>query len=620
MTFKRIFLLCLIIPACLSSLSSRNLKVSLYHDLADAIADKGQYNLLEMKTKPKKYWSILEVVNVGSRNNIGEKEEIRGLQYHLLCQSIAGLTNKAVDEGRSEIGVWLQDHGGKESYSLSKQALKGMGVEEQGGQNGMELARNNYGDDGDLHIQLKDLFSGYILTDVTNNPESNIVASVASSIYNSIIVDVRDKAKYDKAGYKMTYDARTKSTADAWSEFKSKVSNKALVVMPVQTGELRDFAIKNNLFVLNINKQYNMPGAGQNLGIFEEILKWLEPGAPIYGWEQGVDEELFVNRASKMGNVWVPSDWIYNLPLTSLLYKSRQEPKLAQVINPQFIDWSKNKKFVSYYLSDGDNIQWMMNNFVNDYYLDPYADEMKMGFGLPISNLNMMAPSQFNYIFNLQKPNYTLMEALGGGYMYVDNYGADNNRLTRLAELSKRVAHNMRQHRTKVLALMAKDVKSAAALAGYQAFVDANDQLEGIVVMQYSPYAGGNGEIFWVKNQQGFDIPVMTVKYSLWNFGSRNHPYEGTPAYVASKLSIDNKNPFSVIAVHAWSTFKSVGQTTDLLAENAGGGDRKGAGAAKLSASHLGEDFEVVNVQELIWRVRNHYKPDQTRTYLETYY
>lgn len=632
MILKKIFLLSLIVPAYISmngcskykspeiNQGLNDSKPILYNSLYDPIADEGQYNLLEMTKKPKKYWSCVEVISVGSRNNIGEKEEVRGLQYHLLAQSIAGLTNKAVDEGRSEIGVWLQDHGGNESYSLSKQALKNMGISEQGGQSAIELARNTYGDADNVHIQIKDLFSGYVLTDVTNNPESNIVASVASSIYNSIIVDVRDKAKYDAAGYKMTYDARTKKTADAWRDFKDKVSNKALVVMPVQTGELRDFAIKNNLFVLNINKQYNSTAGGQNLDIFEEILKWLAPDAPIYGWEQGVDESLFVNRASIMGHVWVPSDWIYNLPLTSLLYKSRQESKLAEVINPQFIDYTKNKKFVSYYLSDGDNIQWMMNNFVSDYYLDPNANDMKMGFGIPVSNLNMMAPSQFNNIFNQQKTNYTLIEALGGGYMYVDNYGSGANRADRLTQLSKRVGANMRQHRTKVLGLMAKDVKSADAMAGYKAFVDGNDQLEGIVVMQYSPYAGGNGEIFWVTNKQGFDVPVITVKYSLWNFGNQNTAFEGTPAYIASKLKTDTKNPFSVVAVHAWSTFKDMGANTDPLAENASGGNMKGAGAAKLCTNHLGSDFEVVNVQELIWRVRNQYKPEQTSKYLKTYY
>ncbi len=53
----------------------------------------------------------------------------------------------------------------------------------------------------------------------------------------------------------MKYDATHKTTLDAWHEFKDKCNNEALVIMPVQTGELREFAIKNNLFVLNLNKK-----------------------------------------------------------------------------------------------------------------------------------------------------------------------------------------------------------------------------------------------------------------------------------------------------------------------------------------------------------------------------
>ena len=38
--------------------------------------------------------------------------------------------------------------------------------------------------------------------------------------------------------------------------------NKAFVVMPVQTGELREFAIKNRLFCFNLNKKYGTTDGG----------------------------------------------------------------------------------------------------------------------------------------------------------------------------------------------------------------------------------------------------------------------------------------------------------------------------------------------------------------------
>ncbi|TLX78485.1 hypothetical protein E9993_01950 [Labilibacter sediminis] len=580
----------------------------LYVEQYDPTSDKGQYWHPESSTKPTLYWNCVEVIPIGNINAIGETERIRGLQYHLLAQSLAGLSNRAVEEGKSQVGVWLNDHSGLASYKSSKQALSSMGISEIGMQSAIELATRNYGEKDGINLKIKDLFDGYVLTDVENNPESNIVASVASHVYNSIIVDVRDKDYYESNGYTMTYDASEKTTQDAWNEFKDHCSNKALVVMPVQTGQLREFAIKNNLFVINLNKQYATSQGGQNIALFEEVLEWLEPNSPVYGWEQGVGEDQFVERVSKTGNIMVPYDWAYNTTLTSLDYRHRQ-PGLVKVKNPQFINWEEEgKKYVSFYLSDGDNVQWMMNTFPGtDYYTHPEVNNVKMSFGLPVDNLSMIAPSVCQYLFDNQNPETSIVQTFGGGYGYVDNYAQNKSRPTILKSLAEVTAAHMRQHRVKVLALMAKDVKSGASAEAYQAYIDANDQLEGIISVQYSPYAGGEGEIMWFTNANGYDIPVVTVKYSIWDFGGYNNVREGTPDYIANKLiGSTDSDPFNLVMVHAWSGFNEAGTVS---------GDIKGAGAAKLCADKLNENYKVVNIEEMIWRIRMHYRPEQTKQY-----
>lgn len=574
----------------------------LYSEQYDPIADKGQYFMPEMKRAPKKYWNCVEVVGVGTRNDIDQTETMRGLPYHLMCQSLAGLANLAVEEGRSDIGVWLNDHSGKPSYQACKQALSDMGISEQGMQNGIELVCNDYGPADGVALQLKDLIDGYVLTDVVNNPESAVVAAVASHVHNAIIVDVRDRDVYEAAGYTLMYDARGKSTADAWAEFKDVCSNEALVIMPVQTGELREFAIKNRLFVLNLNKRQGDPSAGQNIGLLKEVLAWLEPDAPVYGWEQNVGEDAFVGPVSESGHPMIPCDWSYNHSLTSLLYTQRQEPVLAKVVNPQFLDFEEEEKknYVSFFLSDGDNIQWMMQDFEADYYNVPEAGEVSMTYGLPVATLPLMAPPYFSTLLGMQPKECSIMETLGGGYYYVDTYGsATDDRDAHLQAVARRVAAQMRQHRVRLLGVMARDVKSEAALEAYQAYVDANDQLEGIVAVQYSPYAGGGGEVFWVTNKAGYDIPVVTVKYSIWD---RVDEREGSPEYIASRLSAEAADEsFSVVCVHAWSTF----------------GDARGAAAARMCADQLdGDRFRVVNLQELIWRLRMSQRPEQTADYL----
>ena len=79
------------------------------------------------------------------------------------------------------IGVWLKADG--EAYDLSKAAIG----EEIGRQTGVELASKTYGAFEGLEVNVRNLFSGYVLTDVKSNPESNIVATVASHIYIMVL-------------------------------------------------------------------------------------------------------------------------------------------------------------------------------------------------------------------------------------------------------------------------------------------------------------------------------------------------------------------------------------------------------------------------------------------------
>ena len=560
----------------------------------------GQYWHPAMTIKPKRIWSIEDVLHHYNNN---ELKGDRGLRYHLLAQSIAGLANRAVQQRKGEMGVWFHDELATPSYQKAKKGLADLGVADQGKISAEELAFKDYSMVDGVDVSLRNLFDGYILTDIANNPESGIVASTASHVYNAIIVDVVDEPKFMKHGYHKVYDASEKTTVDGWREFKDKCNNKALVLMPVLTGQLRDFAITNNLFVINLNRIKGNPAEGQNIDLLEEVLAWLEPNSPVYGWESGVGEESFVSRISAWGHMMIPYDWAYNTTMTSLLYKERQ-PGFVKVVNPDHIDYKDdNKKFVAFYLTDGDNVQWMMNGFEADFYHHPQASSIHMSFGLPVDNLSMIAPDQCKALFEFQHDEYTIVQTFGGGYNYVDNFGVQINRSEVLERNAKNVTKHMCDHGVKVLALMAKDVKSDAAQAGYQAYISANDQLEGIIAVQYAPYAGGSGQIMWFSNSKGYDIPVITVGYTLWDFGEKNHEREGDPAYIAKKInSTSSANPFNLVAVHAWSRFD---------------GDIYGPGAAFSCAELLNEGAQVVNVEELIWRVRMKFRSEQTKKYIK---
>ncbi len=114
------------------------------------------------------------------------------------------------------------------------------------------------------------------------------------------------------------------------------------------------------------------------------------------------------------------------------------------------------------------------------------------------------------------------MEYGGGGYYYPDNFGELKNRTELLNMIATKIGSHMRQHRTKVLGLICGDVVSAKSKEAYQAYISKNDQLAGIVAIQYTPMRVATERSCRFKNDAGVDIPVITARYSIWNHGAQN--------------------------------------------------------------------------------------------------
>ncbi len=572
-----------------------------YADLHDPLADVGQFYVPENNMKPTKYLEIVYTDYSGRRDP--DREGVNnGLQNFLLLQSVAGLINRACEDGKIDFCAWVQQGG--IGYDTERKAFdpegKLQGSTYIGRINAVNLTTKTY--ESGPYSQVRSLFDGYVLTDLKNNPESGNVAAVASHVYNSIIVDVRDEAIFKQAGYIKKCDCTKMTLRDAFNQFKDKCHNDALVLMPVKCGELRDYVIKNKLFIVNVNKAWSDPSQGQNLDVLDDVLDWLKPNSQVLGWEQGISEEVFVNRVCQHGHMMLAADWSYNHNFTSRNYKERQPATLAKVINPRSINYGLKKNFYTPFLTDGDNYQFIItDNFIDNYYNLSSAIYTKTAFEIGLQSLIQFCPTRFQYIIEKQPSAHcTIMETFGGGYYYVDTYSTAGTSAAHRAEnlriIARRTAAHMRQHGIKVLHVMARDLHSSATKEALQAFVDANDQLEGITAVQYDPYTGGNGDIIWLTNKQGYDIPCITTKYMVWSGFT-------TPASVAQTMVGNEKAPsFSTVCIHAWSEF-----------ENA-----KSSNVAAKVKAELPSDFQAVSMQELIWRVRMHYRKQQVMKYLAT--
>lgn len=565
----------------------------------DQFADKGQYTMPEQSFGTR-YWTLTPTRATGED----------ALVENLVNESVTGLMALSVNEVRGTTMAWMQ--AGDHVQPVYERIRKALPMQELGVLNVWELLAKE---------GVKTQIEGYVLYDIQNHESVN-AATVAAHVYHGVMIDRRDAARIEALGYKQLFDASKMSLVQAWAQFRDKCSNDALVLMPACTSNQRSTAIAYKLMAVNLNKVSYKPEFGNNKELLIEVMKWLRPLSPVIGWEQAVGEDAFVGLVGETGNMMIPDDWTINTPLMSAAYKSRRSG-LVKVTDPTKIAYGDAENYVSFYLSDGDNVQWMINGFdTPNYYASDKVSKTRMTFGFPVANLSMISPDQNDYLLAGQHPDASLMESLGGGYYYADEFARLKNRPEILDMAAKKVAAHMRQHRNNVLALVCMDAVSDTAKEAYEAYIRNNDRLIGIVVIQYTPYAGGKGEIMWFKNTDGYDIPVITVRYSIWNYGEgRNGEVEGTPAYIASKynqLAEESLTPtFSVTSLHAWSRF-SRSATNDLTAESAPG-DVFGVEAAEMCQDRFEARIKVVNVEELIWQLRMYTHPDQTKKILKHY-
>ena len=581
---------------CMASLTGCGLTKS-YEDTFDPFEDCGQYTMPNQKYGIA-YWRVQPSASEG----------VQRLHDDLLRESLVGLTALAVNEGRGETMVWME-----QANAVYERLRSELPMEDLGLVSVEELLNKP---------EIRQIVAGYVLYD-SNNQESINAATVAAHVYSGLLVDVSMQEWIERAGYKLLYDASHSTLENAWAEHGDKCARNALVLMPTLTSNQRSTAIAGRMMVVNLNKVMGEPSQGDNKELVCEILNGLDPLSPVFGWEQGVGENAFVELVSSSGNLMIPYDWTVNTPLLWAEYKSRMCGHV-QVTDPTRISYGDACHYMSFYMSDGDNVQWMFNGFDNDtYFGNLRAAETKMTFGFPVMNLSMISPGQYAWLLGKQHPDVALMESLGGGYYYADHFGETKDRAALLDSIAAKVGIHMRQHRNKVLALVCMDVDSEEAKRAYEAYVRNNDELIGIVVIQYTPYAGGNGEIFWFENARGLHIPVLTVRYSIWNYGPGiNGELEGTPAYIASKyndLARNSEPTFSVTSVHAWSTFTNTNGSADLTSENEPGGSVRGVESALQCMERLDPSVRIVNVEELIWQLRMHVYPEETRRLLEQY-
>ncbi len=533
----------------------------------------------------------------------------------MMVQSVAGLAAKAVNEGRGNELIWVNNGDGDLEKWYARLLAGHSDLETPGALEPWDLVDR---------YRAKGIIKGYILyrgdkskgQSNAARPGMNCSVNVATSLaglLDGIIVD-EDLEKEAKArGLKILLDVREKTQLWCFQTYKDQFNRRMLCFQDPRMPHARDLAIAQKAFTSYGNDE---PA--------RLAMAWLEPLSPVLGWNCG-DEFQNTSLSTRYGDIQTSTDWSLNLPVLMAGTEKVDLPKPAS-FDPRTIDWNDSRSAVSFIDTDGDNVQWLEGNFFGNesYWGNPDRGKIPFGWSCCFDQLAQLCPEAIEYALATRTTNDCFIE-WGGGYYYPDEFGRGRaNRWELLARHSRRTWELMKKTDTRIIGFNFTRFDSPDAREACEIFARQTDGLLAIVVFQYSAYEAGAGEVFWVEDRNGIEVPVITARYSIWN-NANNRERAGTPAKVARSIrqTVENSRAgqlprYDWVIAHAWSYFKQAPGTNEDAEnrpqENAADQDGvRGYSPVTWCAERLPVAIRVVSPEELVWRIRMKHDPSQTK-------
>lgn len=331
----------------------------------------------------------------------------------------------------------------------------------------------------------------------------------------------------------------------AYAQFGDRFAKGLLIEQsPDKKWQLRDFAVQRNAFVI-----WDVPSK-----VRTQFARDLASGALVYGW--GRDEHTWVRDVSSGGASGIPSDWSVNLSALSFLRVDIPDPPPLEEPAPV----REGERVVAFVMSDGDNVQWLGNNFATDarYWASPHRGAFNMSWEMaPV--LPELAPRILRHFRRTASRGPFVDEFIAGpsgiGYAF-------HNCLPDRKVFARQTVDAMKKSGLRVVTLL----NSGGDMSQSRELLEEPDVL-GVVYKDYAPYNKRRGEIFWHRGK-----PCVSYRFLLWE-PDRDQSPRGVAEAVAKLPSAPatDANSYALVNVHAWSwnsiggPMEAVKQTIDLL-------------------------------------------------------
>lgn len=377
--------------------------------------------------------------------------------------------------------------------------------------------------------ETKSTLSGFIRCRV--DTESLNVATSLAGPRHAVAADVSLVPKLIELGLHQLGDVTSVSEVEALKQFRSEFSPRVRVHQPIGKAlHLRDFAVSRNAFV----------GYATNTSGLRSRLEGTEKDLRVFGW--GWDERAFVGGVSAGGGVVIPSDWALNLSALSRL------PMLLpkRPVPPSPAPLKSGERVVAFVVTDGDNIQWLLNGFVDapGFWASPWRGKHPVTWELAPS-LVELAPRVLAHLYRTASPlDDFIAGPSGAGYYFPSISPAAEH-------WARRTGESLPPSQLNAVSLL----NAAGGLEASDSMLDT-PEVSAVFFKDYAPYHRFQGAVRW-----HHDKPSISYRFLLWEQrrGDGTFQPDMLPAGVATAieaLPTDTENAsdrFALVNVHAWS-------------------------------------------------------------------
>ena len=266
----------------------------------------------------------------------------------------------------------------------------------------------------------------YVLYDLKANPDSANVATSLAGAWTVLPVDVSLEPRIQAMGLKRRQDVHPLNVTSMLAEYPGIFSRKLAVELNTGfaagngiTWGPRDFAAANGAIVFF------------DTGERDAVMAELDPCSPIYGWGLVTDqgERDFIHDTGGAGNYYVAADAAFNLSVFSQLSGSSTAAAPAPAPAPALAPAPAagpvpEGKYVSLIVSDGDNLQWLLNRGSYDgWWGSPVRGTLPLGWTMAPALYSLARPVWDYYAGTLAKGDELVCGPSGIGYVF-DNISA----------------------------------------------------------------------------------------------------------------------------------------------------------------------------------------------------